>query len=111
MHSIEVVAGDVEGGVHVIGGDDIVEDRVAQLAQQGAVDLALAALLVMVHEVEQGGVVVAGDARCAIVLAHKCGQAMQVGAGKLQQHVRQHSLGDQTPCYSIAMRHWSAVLQ
>ena len=64
----EEVAVNVESGLHVVVGDGVVDGRVAALPQQGAVDFAAMALLVAVHELEQGGVVVAGDAHGSLTL-------------------------------------------
>ena len=65
--SCSALAIEVEGFVDLFLRGGLVDSDVADATEQGEVDAARRVLLVMRHELEQGGVVIAGDGHTAVV--------------------------------------------
>ena len=108
---MEEVTVEVEGYAHFIVGDGVTGAHVATGGEQGAVDFAMLTFLVVVHEVEQLVVVVAGDVVSAVVGVNEVGQAVQILQREFQDLVRKHHFCHQTPCHSIAVGDGFAVVQ
>ncbi len=90
---------EVEGLVDLFLRGGLVDQDVADTTEQGEVDAARRVLLVMRHELEQGGIVIAGDGHAAVVfadetdgLAHLVGG--EVGLDGAQVELTDKAIGD-----------------
>ena len=90
---------EVEGLVNLFLRGGLVDQDVADTTEQGEIDAARRVLLVMRHELEQGGVVIAGDGHATVVfadetdgLAHLVGG--EVGFGGAQVEFADKAIGD-----------------
>lgn len=101
------VAVDVEGGgdFSCVGG--AVDGEVAGGFEQGEVDvLRVGVLLVLLHEVEKCGIVVAGDVVGAVVGKDVVGNAVEKLGGEAQTQVRKDEFHHEAPHYGIAVGYW-----
>ncbi len=100
---------EVEGFADFILGGGLVDADVADAAQEGEVDGVARVLLVVVHQLDEAGVVVAGDGHAAVVLADEADGLPHLIRGESRLHAAQVQLDDEAPGYSIAVEHGVAL--
>ena len=95
---------EVERFTYLLVGGSLVDAYVADVVEQGEVDYARRVLLVVAHEVEQSGVVVARELRLSVVLAYEACRLMQPFGGEASFACTHIQLANQAEGYSIAMQ-------
>lgn len=95
---------EVERFTYLLVGGSLVDAYVADVVEQGEVDYARRVFLVVAHEVEQSGVVVARELRLSVVLAYEACRLMQPFGGEASLACTHIQLANQAEGYSIAMQ-------
>ena len=109
LQALLAFAVEVEGFLDFGLGGSLVDADVADGAQKGEVDGVAFVLLVVVHQLQQAGVVVAGDGHAPVVLeneadggSHLVGREACLDAAEVQFY-------HQSPRYGIAVEHGLAL--
>ena len=98
------LAEEIEGFAKLLVGGCLVDQHIANGVEQGEIDDTRHVLLVVAHEVEQSGVVVARELRLSVVLAYEACRLMQPFGGEASFACTHIQLADQAEGYSIAMQ-------
>ena len=99
---------EVEGLVDLFLRGGLVDQDVADTTEQGEIDAARRVLLVMRHELEQGGVVITGDGHATVVFADEADRLAHLIHWEPGLGYRQIQLADDAIGNSISMKDGSA---
>ena len=94
---------EVECFANLFVGGRLVELQLTDVGEQCEVDGAGGVLLVVRHQTEQRGIVVAGDGRSSIMFAHELHRLAQTVGGEVAFHGREIQLADKAVGNSIAV--------
>ena len=109
MESCSALTIEVEGFVDFLLRGCLVDADVADATEQSKVDASCRVLLVMGHEFEQGGVVIAGDGHAAVVFTDETDGLAHLVGGESGLDAAQVELADETEGDGIAVKDWSVV--
>ena len=94
---------EVEGVLDVGVGGRLVDEHLADVGEEGEIDGVADVLLVVAHQLEEGGVGLALDGRRAVDLADEARRGMELGGGEAAEHAAQVELGHQTVGHRVAV--------
>ena len=99
-----IFAIEVESLLDFLVGGRLVNADVTNGSEEGEVDVAADILLVVAHELQQTGIVVAGDGHASVVLLDILYGLAQAVSRETGLHVRQVELDHQSVGYGIAVK-------
>ena len=94
---------EVEGLVNLFLRGGLVDQDVADTTEQGEIDAARRVLLVMRHELEQGGVVIAGDGHATVVFADKTDGLAHLVGGEIGLDGAQVEFANKAESHEVTM--------
>ena len=94
---------EVEGLVNLFLRGGLVDQDVADTTEQGEIDAARRVLLVMRHELEQGGVVIASDGHATVVFADETDGLAHLVGGEVGLDGAQVELTDKAESHEVTM--------
>ena len=104
-----VLSIEVEGFFDLLLSGCLVDTQITNVGQEGEVDGAALILLIVMHQLQQVGIVITGDGHTAIVLFDKLYRLAHLVGGEARLYARQIEFDHQSVGYSIAVKDGGAL--
>ena len=103
MEKLDGFAVEVEGFTYFIMCGVLVKAYIADVSEQGEIDVCPGVFLVVSHQLEQPWIVVACDLELSVVVTYKVDRLSHLVSGESKFDATKIEFADDSPCHSITM--------